>query len=472
ATNSGVIPVYTVKTTGGTANLVMQGPVNVEADITYDDNGLTNLIFASSNSGTTEEFKNGVAGATDTNNNKILGVTYQDGVKLILGKTSIQVGDGENTTFLKAYSKYFEGIADNGALLTITTDRTKDNNGNHTDNINVKGLASGVISELATSASGGGNTYTYNVNLESKSAFVGSISLQENSNVNVTMNSGSKFLTNVDKLHLQKLTIQGNSLDTTQLLLNTFEQTNTIIDIATLGNDFNNIPTRSNFRLLEIGSSTTQSGAQTQADSQVSSTSALTGSNALFRIYANGSADQSSATLGGNKQSANNGSGTYGYTYSDRIVVFSGTEGTHYLQVIADNNTDISTIKYHGGGSETEGNIAVATVKTDSNVKFIGAAQLQGFDLVGTTLTTQVTDQYGKVDSSGANDYTTYFVDSMTSKGASTSNQQASAAALGSNYDLYLANMNSLNKRMGELRENANAQGAWARIFNGMQTSN
>ncbi|RDU70648.1 autotransporter outer membrane beta-barrel domain-containing protein, partial [Helicobacter anseris] len=46
------------------------------------------------------------------------------------------------------------------------------------------------------------------------------------------------------------------------------------------------------------------------------------------------------------------------------------------------------------------------------------------------------------------------------------------AAALGSNYDLYLANMNSLNKRMGELRENANAQGAWARVFNGMQTSN
>ncbi|RDU70610.1 hypothetical protein CQA57_08110, partial [Helicobacter anseris] len=239
------------------------------ADIDYGTSGITNLIFASNNDGkTADEFKNGVAGTTNTkdNNNQVLGVTYQDGVKLVLGDISVDIGDQKKQSFLSNYKHYFEGIADNGALLTITTDRKNSGNA-YTDDINVKGLVLGIISELAASSSGASNTYTYNVNLAANSAFVGNISLQDNSNVNITMNSGSKFLTNVDKLHLQKLTIQGNSLDTTQLLLNTFEQTNTIIDIATLGNDFNNIPTRSNFRLLEIGSSTTQSGAQTQADS-------------------------------------------------------------------------------------------------------------------------------------------------------------------------------------------------------------
>ncbi|MCE3040528.1 autotransporter outer membrane beta-barrel domain-containing protein, partial [Helicobacter anatolicus] len=41
----------------------------------------------------------------------------------------------------------------------------------------------------------------------------------------------------------------------------------------------------------------------------------------------------------------------------------------------------------------------------------------------------------------------------------------------GSNYFMYMANINSLNKRMGELRYNANAQGVWARVFNGMLSS-
>ncbi|RDU73312.1 hypothetical protein CQA57_05340, partial [Helicobacter anseris] len=63
STTNGIIPIYTVKTTGGTANLVMQGPVNVEADIDYGTSGITNLIFASNNDGkTADEFKNGVAG--------------------------------------------------------------------------------------------------------------------------------------------------------------------------------------------------------------------------------------------------------------------------------------------------------------------------------------------------------------------------------------------------------------------------
>ncbi|MCE3047832.1 autotransporter outer membrane beta-barrel domain-containing protein, partial [Helicobacter kayseriensis] len=166
-----------------------------------------------------------------------------------------------------------------------------------------------------------------------------------------------------------------------------------------------------------------------------------------------------------------------------------------YIQVIADSQTDISQVKYNGGGTEVEGNIAVATVKTSTGIKFEGASQKQGFDIIGTTLKeVSGTDEYGKIknassspdseesvvssssvssgSSSTSTDYTTYFVDKMTSKGAGVADQQASAQAMGLNYELFLANFNSLNKRMGELRNNDHSQGAWGRIFNGMLESN
>lgn len=50
---------------------------------------------------------------------------------------------------------------------------------------------------------------------------------------------------------------------------------------------------------------------------------------------------------------------------------------------------------------------------------------------------------------------------------------QASAiASVVSSYSLFLSNINDLNKRLGELRNNPKSKGFWARIFNGMNTSN
>ena len=52
-----------------------------------------------------------------------------------------------------------------------------------------------------------------------------------------------------------------------------------------------------------------------------------------------------------------------------------------------------------------------------------------------------------------------------------SANTDANTTALGSSYDMQLANLNSLNKRMGELRENPNSHGIWARAFTGLQTT-
>ncbi|MFG5109052.1 hypothetical protein O8I61_07705, partial [Campylobacter lari] len=204
---------------------------------------------------------------TDVSNakSKVLGVTYQDGVKLTLKDKSIGSG-----SFLGTYAHYFNNVAENNSLLTLTTDRKYSSNA-QTDTITIKGLALGSITELSPSnkareGDGQNNTttYNYNVTLDKNSALVGNITLQENSNVTLTMNEGSKLLTDSNHLKINTLTIgTTNGVNTNEILLNTFAQSNTIIDIATINPDGSlatnnngnlNPATRKDFRLLEIGS--------------------------------------------------------------------------------------------------------------------------------------------------------------------------------------------------------------------------
>ena len=118
---------------------------------------------------------------------------------------------------------------------------------------------------------------------------------------------------------------------------------------------------------------------------------------------------------------------------------------------------DINTI-LNGDGKT----LKVATVENGAKDKMevIGGKRLIGGVVVGTTLTS--TD-------SGNN--TNYYLGKGVDEGAPIQYQEVASSALTVNYDLYLANFNSINKRMGELRGNANSQGVWARVFGG-NTSN
>ncbi|MCE3039028.1 beta strand repeat-containing protein, partial [Helicobacter anatolicus] len=434
----------------GKVNIVVQGQVNVGANVTYGgklegDNyiwagtqhlGEVTFIFANNhNSGATplalesnssnpiqDNFSSESTDVSDTNS-KVLGITYQDGVKLTLKDRVVKI-NSQNRSFVEVYKDYFSNIADNG-LLTLKTDR-KNSSNVQTDTISIKGLALGDLSELGSSTTEeekekATTTYNYNVTLEKGSAFVGNIKLQENSNVALTMEEGSKLLTDTAHLKIANLMIKNSKgVDTNEFLLGTFAQSNTIIDIASMGNDLGDLATREDFRLLEIGKASMQ-------EQQVESTSAngLQGNGAIFRVYMKSNADQDKATLAGIKAQTNmqkqemeaqdtqtSTDGRYGHIYSDRILILSGNTATksnednsnqvNYIQVIADGKTNFSSIKYHGGGTEKEGNIAVATVKgtNDQQVaKFEGATQIQGFDVIGTTLTTATTDQYGKIKS-------------------------------------------------------------------------
>ena len=64
-----------------------------------------------------------------------------------------------------------------------------------------------------------------------------------------------------------------------------------------------------------------------------------------------------------------------------------------------------------------------------------------------------------------------YYIGKTISQGVDTSIQAVASSALTVNYDLFLANFNSLNKRMGELRDNPHSQGVWARVFGGAMSN-
>ena len=467
---NGNIPIYNVNANGGNTNIAMQGDTSAVANLNYGG-GKATLIFASSNDSATDSF---ASGSTNLSANKVLGKIYQDGVKLTLHDYNVAIQD-TSKSLIDTFGDHFRNA--DGALLTLDVARTSS-----ADTIKIDGLIAGDISSLGSSSN-----KEYVVELSNKSAFVGSLGIISDK-ISLTMDADSKLVIVGGKetahAKLSTLNIKATNFDASQTMNPIFDQTNTVINLATGVNDVYNAPNREDFRLLEIGTK-----SQINANTGFVSTNGTDGTKGiLFQVYVNNHAG-SGATLGGKTKNEWNGT-NYGEQYSaDRIVIHNAGDNsqasTHHLQIVYDGQTKIDNIKYTSGGTEVASNIAVATVvnKSGTNGAQSGQAStngvlnfalqntLQGFDEIVSTLVGVYTDEYGKTSGNGSNTYTTYFVNNARSAGASEANREATATAFGVNYDLYMANFNSLNKRMGELRDNPHSQGAWIRIFNGSQTN-
>lgn len=472
---------FVINNTSGTTNIITQigsAGISMSSSINYDS-GSVNAIFAKSNDGNSTTITGGVAsgatetfdGTTDIANNQFFGLTYKDGVKLSLQDKSIQIGNN-NTTILKEYASIY-GLQNSHVSIELTRSGT-------VDTINVSGLAVGNISQLLQ---GNGGSVIYNVALAKSSVFAGEISLDNTqSTVALTMNDTSKLILTGDNNVMNTLTINGGKIDRVQLAtLDTLAQTNnTVIDLASSGSDLGSIKTREDFRVLVVGNN-------------ASANTGLQGSgDVAFVSYVNADANQTKAKIGGTEI---NGKQTS--AYADRIVINNAGDnanslpaGNYYIRLATNSNSNLKSIKYTestGTADTTNKNIAVATIAQKTNASGIAgkdeasirskgvitlqeADTLQGFDVLSGTLKAVETDVNGEVGS-GKNGYITYFINSLDTQGADTSVQEASATIAAVNLDLYFANFNSLNKRMGELRDNDNSQGAWARVFGGSQSS-
>ena len=458
-------PTYTLNVEKGTtAYALQQASVVTKVQYTRGVNGAGTapaashaLIFAASNdnpSGNDSFDPND----TDIDTNKVLGKTYQDGIKLVLQDKDFS---GKDTTgFAEQYGDSF--AESDTPLATITTKYDATTN---TNDISLTGLAVGTISALDDStpatppvpyadpnapAAPITPELTTNFILAKGGVFAGTMELGK---ANLVLQQGGKFLVEKEDQTLKNVAFSVERFSGV-LFDDALTHPNATIDLGALKDDSK----KTEFKLFTIGD--TAGGNK-----------GLSGSNGLFRV----SVKQDGTTPTGHKlggQAAESDAGQYGYAYSDRVLVHEGTKGTHYIQAIMEEGTDITKIGYKGGGTDTEGNIAVATIKTDTGITMEGAKQLVGYDVVGTILDSTATDDKGKANGAGGSkDYTTYFIKSMDNQGASKANQLSAITALSNNYMLYLANLNSLNKRMGELRENSASQGAWLRIFNGMQST-
>ncbi|MCE3040526.1 hypothetical protein, partial [Helicobacter anatolicus] len=163
---------FNIQNESGQVNVVVQGQFNVGANVTYGDNtnGSTTFIFANSNDingSTKDSFDNN---STTIDNNKVLGVTYQDGIKLVLQDKIIKTNDKKNISFLATYKNYFIS-KDTDPVLTLTTSRT--NNSNFKDTIVIEGLFVGDLVALQRSETNKDKHADLNITLKTNSAFFG-----------------------------------------------------------------------------------------------------------------------------------------------------------------------------------------------------------------------------------------------------------------------------------------------------------
>ncbi|RDU70548.1 autotransporter outer membrane beta-barrel domain-containing protein [Helicobacter brantae] len=437
-TSQNDIFVYNLTTTGGQTHITFGGKINAEIKTRYSKESRTTLIFAQSSNGENQE--------TDVVKIKSSSLTYHDGFKVEI------TGTPHSSPLLSTIKS------------TQTTDEYS---------LALGGNTTGIISLLNSSQQHSEqgvsqNSKTHSITLKEHSSFLGDFYLDSGkSSPSVTLEDNSSvFLRNLEKsqkqqsnFHIPTLIIQNHSSNQ--------NKTNATISVATHSSDGDH------FGLLKIGNSD-ESGK-----SIVKTNSGLQGKgNATFVTRVKIGADQKTATLGGEEVSK------YGNTYSDRIIIANigdnstSQSGIFLMQVVVEDKNNISNIKYDSsqdgeksakGGTKTSGNIAVLTTINTGN-KQAGITlklkeSIQGFDKISGTLTSAITDINGVSKQDG--DYTTYFLNSLTTSGVTEERREVSVSALGGNYDLYIANFNSLNKRMGELRDNHHSQGVWARIFCG-----
>lgn len=151
--------------------------------------------------------------------------------------------------------------------------------------------------------------------------------------------------------------------------------------------------------------------------------------------------------------------------YSDKIIINSANNenqsSIHTLGVIFANQDSINLndITYNKGAYN---NILVASVANNSGVILdTNHPSVLGFDVA------QI--NYILEDADG---YTNYYIGGIKDIQIAQSEQEVISSVFLCNYDLYFAIFNSLNKRMGELRDNPFIHGVWTKFFYGAQNNN
>ncbi|RDU69174.1 hypothetical protein, partial [Helicobacter brantae] len=498
---------------GGTAKLTLQGSSNALSSVTANDAGILSLDGAGSQSGVqatittltgnnltanfngnqTKEAKlilsngNGTLagvtlGANSTNNT----LSLQNGKTTISG--AISVGANQGITFELANNTELSlgggmsgagdsvlKVAENGSVTLSGTEAITLNTANLSgDNSSTLTLKTQTIDIATLNANAkGGNTLTLDSSSNNVSATLHNIV----GNLDVELNSASNAST---------LTLNGGTIQS--------------ISATNGGADKNLAVFSSGSNVIASAINSTSVATDKGLTLQVNSGATL---------HAQGGINNSSA--GAINVALNGGTLTFG-TNSNHISQLSGNGGRVDLAndvqaissrqtmptrktLVVDNYTSENTtfnlfvsssqndqITLSNGGSNAK---AILTLKgemdvyditysnhTNANNTLVAKASNNiavesGISLIG--VNDVVMDLVSVVNQ---NDNTTdYYIGKVVDLGVDPVFQEIASTALTVNYDLFLANFNSLNKRMGELRESEHSNGVWARVFGGSMSN-
>lgn len=231
-----------------------------------------------------------------------------------------------------------------------------------------------------------------------------------------------------------------SAIDSTSTKLN-IEMADSTLILGHSSNSLNNLTSTNGLVDLTQGKGVTKARSAVQTNTNARNTLTIgnfTG-NATFKLFA--SSKQSDQVFFNNPAPAPYAAGVDATpTNTATIVVVGGS--------------DIYNITYDPTKND---NIMVADVNgANGQVGVVGGKSMIGISEVQV----QLTEEAGK-----------YYIGSVKDLGLKKEYQEVATSALTVNYDLYLANFNSLNKRMGELRDNPHSQGVWARVFGGAMSN-
>lgn len=437
------LPVYNIYTQDEARNnFAISGPFSAKANIYYTG-GYTTLILADTPSGTVD-LKGGNA-PSDIASGKLNGYTYQDGLLINLDaqkadKILKPYRDIYPTNFASLSIDKLSSVKQAGQAAACKADSTKCLSDDDSTKISgfltsdgkpiykayLDGILVGDVSSLETSLSVANKEYL--AVLSPSAAFIGSVEIKDTP-ISINLSGGSKVIFTKDST-IETLESTSRGIDTSSLLAATLSQrNNTIIDLATEANA-DNVVKKDDYSTLSINN---LDNVQ----------------NVIFKFSF--------------------GKDSTGKNDADRLVVANTTNSKNNVIEIYQNLSHPTELK---DGEK----ILVASIANGGSVqngKIFGSGEIvnhEGFDVVTSHIVVLDQNSNDPTTATAGATYSNYYLSSMTS----SINPQAanlSKAALNSNRSILLSNINDLNKRLGELRDNPYAQGAWARIFNGMTSS-
>lgn len=410
--------IKTIKTTAGTTTIAMgrtqyNRSGNRRGTFSFQyDGGSTNLILGQIN------------GSGGNDDNTVLGNKFTNGVKFSLdGNSDITKKYGASYGTKTGVNTLQNNPATNNYLKLETT---YDKSSSDKLTVNVTGLAVGSIDKF-------GNTMPKIVfDVQKNSAIVGTFTNSSSQTPpafldDVTLQDGAKLVFQVENektssnIALENLTLKKSTDgDDDPSKLATLDMKSTVVDLATNG-------------IADV-TKTAETRKNTSTRTLTVETLVINGSGSgdpLFRLYTKGVKD------------------------TDNVVINQqvSTNTTLNVQVFLDDS-----LLNHDFG-----------VDTDKTVIFKNTNGTNNLTLNSQKATTGFTTYQVKIEKDGSNH--TWYLGDIQGKQINTEAVEYTTSAMGINYGIFVQNINSLNKRMGELRNNDDTQGVWARVFTGKQTS-